>query len=358
MCQHLLLALFFSSEYGVGLKELKLSYESLHPRLCARYGEEHGPKDFEEALRTLEGGFVKISGPLVSFVNPSLRDYLTEYLNDDALLREIAASAVDSDFARAVWSHCKTIRLPADGLAAVAMCFVKIAGDFLHLPVWTKIPGKHGNLLQPTGLSNTRRIELLIAWYESSGDQRFSDFALALARAPVDGLDSWRDGEDAIELIAKLRDGDYFDELAVSDEIASCLERAAIGMIHSSASDGLEKISDAVEEWKRHLGDEIPKAVDEAIVREIDDVASIIEDIDSESTLTEHIETLQKLAQRTRISKIAVSRAVETVMERIAVVEERSTTSSSPSVRAAFAPETDKFDDAALQNLFAPLVQR
>jgi hypothetical protein len=129
MCQHLLLALFFSSEYGVGLKELKLSYESLHPRLCARYGEEHGPKDFEEALRTLEGGFVKISGPLVSFVNPSLRDYLTEYLNDDALLREIAASAVDSDFARAVWSHCKTIRLPADGLAAVAMCFVKIAGD-------------------------------------------------------------------------------------------------------------------------------------------------------------------------------------------------------------------------------------
>jgi hypothetical protein len=124
MCQHLLLALFFSSEYGVGLKELKLSYESLHPRLCARYGEEHGPKDFEEALRTLEGGFVKISGPLVSFVNPSLRDYLTEYLNDDALLREIAASAVDSDFARAVWSHCKTIRLPADGRWPSGCCDV------------------------------------------------------------------------------------------------------------------------------------------------------------------------------------------------------------------------------------------
>ncbi len=47
LCQHLLLALFFSSEYGVGLKELKLSYESLHPRLSAKYGEEHGPKDFE-----------------------------------------------------------------------------------------------------------------------------------------------------------------------------------------------------------------------------------------------------------------------------------------------------------------------
>ena len=91
-CQHLLLALFFCSEYGVGVEKLKNAYESLHPRLCAKYGDEHGPKDFEEALRILEGGFVKITGPLVGFVNPSLRDYLTEYLNDDALLREIARS--------------------------------------------------------------------------------------------------------------------------------------------------------------------------------------------------------------------------------------------------------------------------
>src|SRR5882724_5305179 len=196
--------------------------------------------DFEEALRILEGGFVKITGPLVGFVNPSLRDYLTEYLKDDALLREIAASTAETDFARAVWSHCKDIRLPADSLAVVATCFAKITGDFLHLPVWIKTPGKYGNSLQQTGLSNTQRIELLIAWHQSSGDQRFSDLALALARAPVDGLDSWRDGDDVIELIAKLRDGDYFDELTVASELANCLETAAIGMIHNCAPDDLE----------------------------------------------------------------------------------------------------------------------
>jgi DNA polymerase III delta prime subunit len=358
MCQHLLLALFFSSEYGVEVGKLKNAYESLHPRLCAKYGDKHGPKDFEEALQTLEGGFVKIGGPLVAFVNPSLRDYLTEYLNDDALLREIAASTVDTDFSRTVWSHCKNIMLPADSLAAVAACFAKIAGDFLHMPVWIKTPGKYGNSLQPTGLSNTQRIELLIAWYERSGDQRFSDFALALARAPVDGLDSWRDGGDAIELIAKLRDGDYFDELAVAGALADCLESAAIEMIYCSASDGLEKISDAVEEWERHLGNKIPEAVNEVIAREIDEVASVVQDIDSESTLSEHIETLQKLAKRASINTVAVSRAVETVMKRIAVVEERSTRSSSLSVRAASPPEAHKFDDVELQNLFAPLIRR
>jgi adenylate kinase family enzyme len=356
-CQHLLLALFFCSEYGVGVEKLKNAYESLHPRLCTKYGDEHGPKDFEEALRILEGGFVKITGPLVGFVNPSLRDYLAEYLRDDALLREIAASTAETDFARAVWSHCKDIRLPADSLAVVATCFAKIAGDFLHLPVWIKTPGKYGNSLQQTGLSNTQRIELLIAWHQSSGDRRFSDLALALARAPVDGLDSWRDGDDVIELIAKLRDGDYFDELTVASELANCLETAAIGMIHNCAPDDLEKISDAVEEWKQQLGSEIPQAVNEVIIREFDEIERTVESIDSESTLTEHIETLQKLATRTRVSTAVVSRAVETVMERIAVVEGRSTRSSSPSVRAS-TPETDKFDDVALQNLFAPLIRR
>jgi hypothetical protein len=359
MCQHLLLALFFSSEYGAGVDELKLAYESLHPRLCAKYGDEHGPKDYEEAIRTLEGGFIKISAPLISFVNPSLRDYLTGYLNDKALLCEIAASATRTEFAQAVWSHCKIIELPEYALKAVAMSFSNIADDFLHLPVWIKTREKYGITLTPTGLTNTRRIELLIAWYEYSGDQRFSDLALALARAPIDGLDSWRDGEYAIELIAKLRDGGYFNELAVADELADCLENAAINMIHRGmASDDLEKISDSIEEWQRLLGKNIAQAVDEAIVREIDNVENIVQDIDSESTLEDHIETLQKLAKRTRISTKAVSDAVEKVMERIAVVEERSTTSSSPSIRASSASETDKFDDVALQNLFAPLVHR
>jgi hypothetical protein len=54
----------------------------------------------------------------------------------------------------------------------------------------------------------------------------------------------------------------------------------------------------------------------------------------------------------------AVSDAVEKVKERIAVVEEQSTTSRSPSIREASTAETDKFDDMALQNLFVPLIHR
>src|SRR5438132_14403687 len=73
------------------------------------------------------------------------------------------------------------------------------------------------------GISNTSRMELLFEWWEASRDQRFVEFALKLAREPVSGLDSWRDGSEAIELIGKLRDGACFDGLPLAGELADAL---------------------------------------------------------------------------------------------------------------------------------------
>ena len=80
-------ALFFCSEYGVETDELRVSYNSLRTVLCDRYRLPQDPKDFEEALRVLEGSFIDITSDTVSYVNPSLRDYLTEYLDDFGMLR-------------------------------------------------------------------------------------------------------------------------------------------------------------------------------------------------------------------------------------------------------------------------------
>jgi hypothetical protein len=52
-----------------------------------------------------------------------------------------------------------------------------------------------------------------------------------LAENPIDGLDSWRDGEEALELIGKLRDGDYFEDLPNAENLADRIEAAAISMI-------------------------------------------------------------------------------------------------------------------------------
>jgi hypothetical protein len=135
-CQHLLFALFFGSEYGVQIQDLRGTYEGLHPHLCAKYGEPHDPKDFEEALRILEGGFISLIGKEARFVNPSLRDYLTGYIDDPVLLRDFAAATRQARWAQAVWQHGKRLKLSSDVLKAFALSFLGIAGVFTQLPTW------------------------------------------------------------------------------------------------------------------------------------------------------------------------------------------------------------------------------
>ena len=351
-CQHLLFALFFSSEYGVKIDNLRIAYAGLHPHLCTKFGEPHDPKDFEEALRILEGGFVSLRGGEVRFVNPSLRDFLGEYLADPIFLRDFALASCQPSWAKAVWEHGRWLKLSE--LRPFALSFIGIAEVFVSLPTWERVEG--GRAPCVTALSNTDRIELLLDWYNASDDERFTDLALALARAPVSGLDPWLDGREAIELLGKLRDRDYFYLLPCASEMADSLEEAVLGMIDQCFSDDLENISDATEAWRHVLGDRIRNAVEQAIRTEIDQVHDIVADIDSESTLKDHIATLKKLGERVAIPPPLLERAIATVMERIGEVEEKTSISASPSFKAGSARDADIFDDVALRNLFEPLL--
>ncbi|MBW7966668.1 hypothetical protein [Bradyrhizobium sp. BR 10261] len=60
------------------------------------------PKDFEESLKVLEGGFIAISSELLSFVNLSLRHYLTAYLLDTSILAECAWASQRTSWAERV----------------------------------------------------------------------------------------------------------------------------------------------------------------------------------------------------------------------------------------------------------------
>ena len=282
-CQHLLFALFFCSQYGVNIDDLRTAYDGVHAHLCSKYGEAYDPKDFEESLRILEGGFLTISGRSVSFVNPSLRDYLTEYLNDLVLLQDFAIAARQTEWSRALWQHGTRLKLSADERKLFATSFLGIAARFLHLPVWKRVQESYGYSQSATGLSNTGRIELLSAWWDASHEKRFADLALALGQNPINGLDSWRDGSEAVELIGKLRDGDCFYGLALATELADALDDGVVGMIERGMpSDELDSISDAIEEWKDNLSDEAILAMEKAINNEIDQIDSIVADMDSD----------------------------------------------------------------------------
>jgi hypothetical protein len=105
--RHLLIALFLSGPKGTDVEALRTLFEALHPRLCVELGVARDPKDFEQSLKQLEGGFVAIEDLDVSFINPSVRDYLADYLADGALLPAAAATCTSATAARQIWTFAK-----------------------------------------------------------------------------------------------------------------------------------------------------------------------------------------------------------------------------------------------------------
>jgi hypothetical protein len=355
-CQHLLYALYFSSEYGEDIGDLRLAYQSLHPRLCSKYGQPHDPKDFEESLRILEGGFITIGSGSVSFINPSMRDYLRAYLNDLEQLKDFASAARQVDWAQALWRHGK--KVAGDGkIDEFARQFINVAREFPRIPRW-KRSATNPNAYTAADLANVDRLTLLLGWWEASGDDEFARLATDLAAKPVSGFSPWRDGSDLIELIGSFRKGGYPD-FPFEDEMLTALEEGVITMLETGAApDDLERIWDAVDADKEALGPDITAAAQKAIQREFDEIDRTVADIDSASTLEEHKASLKKLAKHVGIGKTALTSALRTIDERIATIDEEVDEAESPSFTGATKKDIDRFDDGALMNLFAPLLGR
>jgi hypothetical protein len=94
-----------------------------------------------------------------------------------------------------------------------------------------------------------------------------------------------------------------------------------------------------------------------AILREFEHVDSSIEGVNSESTLDDHITALKRMAPRAGIGNAQLETAVAAVKRRIEELEEETTVADPPAFTGP-TKELDKFDDADLRNLFAPLLER
>jgi len=86
---------------------------------------------------SLEGGFVTIRSGSVSFVNPSFRDYLTDYLDDLEQLKDFAYASSQADWARQLWLHGKKVA-GGGALSSFAQAFDSIAREFIRIPKWRK----------------------------------------------------------------------------------------------------------------------------------------------------------------------------------------------------------------------------
>ena len=354
--QNLLISMFFGSDFGESIKVTKANFSDLHRAVSAHYGQPTAPTDFEDALKSLESGFVSISGKRVSFVNPSLRDFLKSYLNDKDFLLLLPKTARRADWARGFWSHIKEFfKTHPEFLKAVALEFSEYLSRIDATPSMRKSKKDGFSTWTPDDLPITSRVELLLQWWEASCEDKFIEKALALLRDGKLELVSWRDGQSLPELhwwVSNFVD----DEHSVRDELLEAVTTRLVDVIEGGMT--IDELINTIEGIREYMDDEVPEKIEEIIdqmVRyEFFETGEAISHLDSEQSLSEHLEHLDSLAD---LSGYDATNAKEVVYDRLAEFEEPDHGEYRPSFSRHGGGSSEEFGDAAIASLFGNLVK-
>ena len=355
-CQHLLFALYFASEYGADVDELHKVFDGIHPRLCAAFQLAHDIKDFEESLKTLEGSFIAIVNRTVSFINPSVRDYLNRYLCDKGPLMIMASGAANANCAKRIVDQFQSIpQVSTADLRALLENFADFSARLKSIPIWRPNPERPGSF-SLSDMGNGRRIGLLLGWWRACPLPIFLEAATAIARSPLEGFSPWQDANALPDLLESLLSAPD-DERYQTEALAASIEEAIHGMFGQDLDpDDLDRLLNAIDAHESVLGALFRADTATAIPRLIENVGENLDHVDSDSTLNDYVSAVEKLAQRIGYNPSAVDAAKQAIQRRIDEVSEQAVSDEELSVTGEDRHAADRFDDRDLKNLFAPLV--
>lgn len=355
-CRHLLFAMYLSAEHGAEIDDLDEVFHPLHQALCRRFSLSSGPKDFEESLRTLEGSFVTISNGRISLINPSVRDYLAQYLTDSALLRAMAEGMATLRAARALYDHFKKVPdVSREDKAAFLISFIPLAANAVNEDPFKPIRGEP-NRWRWLGMSYSSQVELLREWWKTSKRQEFLDAALVVASNRDNWFSSWADGRLMPRLIASLR-GAPKAEREKTTALVEALEERLIKILNFEMDlDDVHRIRTEVLPRKGHLAQHIIWSADSAAHRVIAELPNTLERIDSESTLDDYTRLVDELGPAVGATPDEMARAKDAISSRADRLREKTPGGDALSVRGNRTLEIDSFTDKDLRDLFAPLL--
>jgi hypothetical protein len=233
-CRHLLFGLFFCSEYGVARDDLKVVFDALHPELCRKYVHAYASDDFSEAVRILEGSFIEINGSQISFINPSIRDYLTNYLKDPLFLFNLVSGAKTTKWAMELWEYHKKMGARRDD-ARFASLFAPVAHELKEIPLWQPSEDDPSRL-RHVELPLSARLKLMLEWWDASHNEQFEIAMQELVQERPKEFNSWLDGENLVRLILSIRQrAENFSEV---DALCLKLETILIEVLESYIAPG------------------------------------------------------------------------------------------------------------------------
>lgn len=356
-CQNLLVALYFGNQYRQSIKILRENFDAIHNKICEHYSQPSKPEDFEEALRSLESGFVAISDQHVRFVNPSVRDFLKEHLSDGAFLALLPPLCVRAEWAQNLWSHLKhTFQTDPDKLKTLALAFFEFANKLDQIPNFEKVTLEQHNYWYKRldDLSIADRGSVLFDLFEHSGDHRFLDSAISVLKSDSLWVDASRDSRELPELHWRISSF-VGDDLVGKVVLLTAVEVALVRAIEAGIPmDELVAVKDAIDEYLDVAIDlgPIEDAINSAIDYEFDEVSERISDLSSESELNEHMEMLEFIAKHTGRSAEAAKNVVQ---QKIGEIQAPDYDEYQPSPRVQSPRADTEFSDNDLVSLFSTL---
>ncbi|KXV23582.1 hypothetical protein AD942_01025 [Gluconobacter japonicus] len=354
-CQHLLFSLYFGSQYGAEIEDIQEIFEGLHPILCQKFGIAWNAKDFESSVKVLEGGFIAVANGRISFINPSVRDYLYRYLLDKKLLVTMAAGAPTPSCAMRIVDQFKKLPdLTPDDWRIFLAGFTTLVQRLDTIPRWKRISSNPINF-RVYDTTTSDRINMLLLWWKLSGHELFLEKAVAIATDPKDQFKSWDDARTLPTILANLLSAPQ-NEKKDTGPLVVAIENAIRKMLGGSLDpDDLERVVTSIDTNKANLGHMFDDEINTAIPKMIENVSDNLRHVDSDSTLSDYISTVEKLANRIGYNPQAVESAKRAIQSRIEEVNENAAQDEELSVTGEDVQE-DTFDDQDLKNLFEPLL--
>lgn len=351
--QNLLIALFFGEGNKEKIDVLRENFSKLHRSVSSFYSQPTQPSDFEDALYSLESGFLSIEGDSVRFVNPSLKDYLSSYLVKKEALELLAKSAGRAQWARGLWHHIKKVfNEDKSEIREFALLFKGFAGDIDNTPT-LKRDKECWFAYKYNDLSITCRVNLLLEWWEHTSYIFFIEKALCVLQSPSLELMSWFDETGFIELHEWVYN--YIDN---DLELKCCLLLAIEKRIMSLFAEGISAsgLLSIMEFSNKFLSETAPSyLVDEfnrLVGNEFINIHEAISLLDTEDELASHLWSLKGLAKFTGHDTEEVKSVVQEKIDMLEY-EEETDIDMSAITRQSYGEE--EFSDSELKNLFKHL---
>jgi hypothetical protein len=207
------------------------------------------------------------------------------------------------------------------------------------------------------GMSYSDRVELLRSWWKISKRDEFLDGAVQMTSSSSVWFTAWADGRTLPRLIASLRAAPKVERERTMPLIEALEERLTQVLYSDLKLDDVQRVRSEIIPRKGHLAPDFGWKVDSAANRIIAEIPNNLDHVDSESTLEDYVTLIAQLGPIVGSTQAELDQAEAAIKARIKLLREATPEEDELSVRGDNEPETDRFDDEDLRNLFASLLR-